>query len=73
MLALGAAFGEQAIEWVSPYLSDKDEQLRMATARTLGKIGGDAAREVLEARRKKEKADAVVEVIDKALAKGVAQ
>lgn len=71
VLALGEAFGEQAVEWVAPYLGDKDEQLRMATARALGNIGTEPARVALTEQRKQEKDAAVAEVIDKALAKEV--
>ena len=67
IMALGTAYGEQAVDWVSPYLTDKDEQVRMAAARTLGRVGGERARAALEGRKKKEKSDAVVEVLDKAL------
>lgn len=66
--ALGAGWGEPSVEVLAPYLADKDEQLRMAVARTLGSVGGDAARGALEARLKKEKADAVKETLEAALA-----
>ncbi len=65
--ALGAAFGADAVATISPYLTDKDEQLRIAVARTLGNVGGDDARAALEARVKKEKTEAVAEAIDAAL------
>ena len=67
--ALGAlaAFGASAVPTVAPYLKDRDEQVRMAAARSLGRIGGSEARSALQSRRKKEKVDAVREVIDAAL------
>ncbi len=67
--ALGAlaAFGPSAVPVIAPYLKDRDEQVRMAAARSLGRIGGDEARGALEARRKKEKVASVREVIDAAL------
>lgn len=65
--ALGAGWGEGSIPTIKKYLTDRDDQLRMAAARTLGNIGGDEARGLLETRRKKEKVDAVKEVVERAL------
>lgn len=65
--ALGAGWGEPAVELLAPYLSDKDEQVRMAVARALGTVGGDEAKVALEGRLKKEEAEAVKETLETAL------
>jgi len=66
--ALGTGWGEAAVPDLKRALASDDQRLRDATARALGKVGGDAADAALSERLAVEEEASVRESITKALA-----
>lgn len=65
--SLGTGWGTESVDDLSPFLSDKDVQLRLAVVEALGAVGGADAHAALKTRRTKEDNDTVNAAIDKAL------
>ena len=67
--SLGIYGDETVLDALIPLFKDKNRFVRQETARTLGKIGGAKAVEVLTTALKTEKDEFVIDFINKALAK----
>jgi len=65
--SLGSGWGAESVDDLSPFLADKDVQLRLAVVEALGAVGGADADAALKSRRPKEDNDTVKAAIDKAL------
>ncbi len=65
--ALGLRAGTEAVSTLLPLLEDRDEHVRAAAARTLGRLGGLQVRQALEERLPLEEAPLVREAIQQGL------
>ena len=65
--ALGLRVGTEAVSTLLPLLEDRDESVRAAVARTLGRLGGAQVQQALEERLPLEEAPLVREAIQQGL------
>jgi HEAT repeat protein len=65
--ALGLRVGTEAVSTLLPLLEDRDESVRAAAARTLGRLGGAQVQQALEERLPLEEAPLVREAIQQGL------
>lgn len=65
--ALSLRAGQEAIPTLLPYLQDRDEQVRIAVARALGRLGGPQVQQALEERLPSEQAPLVREALQQGL------
>lgn len=65
--ALSLRAGQGAIPTLLPFLQDRDEQVRIAVARALGRLGGAQVQQALEERLPSERAPLVREALQQGL------
>lgn len=65
--SMASAFGESAVSEIAPFLAHADVAVREGAILALGRVGGGAARAALEARRGRERDEALAPLLTETL------